>query len=160
MFEQPPSIDLELKGLSIPEVAGHIAPLLKGDTEILWDGCGTRKITDSDGRVWWVTLGHREHRQNLIGSGDRYSVRLASPPLTNGDAGLLDAMVSLLYDKGAYTDRTCRLHIYIGGGSEVESHLRYRSTLLFPIIDWCILTSLMAHAFRRLGIQFVRGLIS
>lgn len=115
-------VEIEMTGISRSNAADVVANMLNGTvTGPLSDSYYTRKIKDSNGRIWKVM---RDSSITPQPSNDEYRVEFVTPPLEYKDIELLQNIIRKLKENGAKANSSCGIHIHIDGANHTADSLK------------------------------------
>lgn len=123
-------IEIEMTGLTRKTVA---ACLKKQLSSLCVEHVGGRNdayhVKDGEGRTWKVVLDASIEAQKKEGNGliyvlSEYKVELVSPILTYKDIEPLQEIIRALWRKGAFTNRSCGIHIHVDAAEHTPRSLK------------------------------------
>ena len=91
------------------------------------DAYYTRKVSDSQNRVWKVMRDSSIEPVRNDGSRDypdEYRVELVTPPLNYDDIETLQVIVRTLREAGAKANASCGIHVHVDGANHTPESLR------------------------------------
>lgn len=124
--EQKFGVEIEMTGVTREIAAKTVANVLLG---IVSQAQGypyyTRKITDTQGRVWKVMRDSSIDEQVKSGvATEEHKVEFVTPPLNYNDIELLQKIVRELKKVGAIVNDSCGIHIHVDGANHNPQSLR------------------------------------
>ena len=114
-------VEIEFTGITRKEASKIVSDYLGGIVEETRDGYDTKKVIAPDNRVWkLMSDGSLRCEEKVNGRrvlrGREYSCELVTPILTyKEDIETLQEIIRLLRKAGAFTNKTCGIHIHLDG---------------------------------------------
>ena len=130
MFTHKFGIEIEFTGITREAAAQVVAQHLGGTASYTGGYYGIRTVTAPDGRVWKlmsdasIKCQRKEDGRKIDAQGE-YSVELVSPILNYyADITTLQELVRKLRHAGAFTNKSCGIHIHLDGAPHTPRSVR------------------------------------
>ena len=120
-------VEIEFTGISRATAAKLVAEKLSSTVVgSASDAYYTRKLKDSQGRIWKVMRDSsiRPAKKSEDEDMDEYRVEFVTPPLNYEDIELLQAIVRKFKDAGAVVNSSCGIHVHVDGVNHSAKTLR------------------------------------
>jgi hypothetical protein len=127
--EQKFGIEIEMTGITRQRAAEVLAEYLGSFSQYEGGGYGTYSVADDENRKWKLVSDASIQCQKKVGSrkqiADRdYSVELVSPICRYEDIEKIQEMIRVLREAGAFSNKSCGIHIHINAAPFEANQLR------------------------------------
>jgi hypothetical protein len=127
--EQKFGIEIEMTGITRQRAAEVLSEYLGGYSDYEGGGYGAYSVADSENRKWKLVSDASIQCQKKVGNrkqiADRdYSVELVSPICRYEDIEKIQEMIRVLREAGAFSNKSCGIHIHINAAPFEAYQLR------------------------------------
>lgn len=122
-------VEIELTGATRTKVAKAVAKLFGTTAKYVGTVYETWEIRDSENRKWKImrdasVYPQRKKGESIIDASDLYKVEMVTPILEYKDIELLQEVVRTMRATGAFTNKSCGIHIHVDGANHSLKSLR------------------------------------